>query len=431
MSAMTDQQFSQATADKANLSHARWVMLLPIVFVMYTISFFDRTNFGIAMPYIIQELGITKAQAGFAAGVFVWGYIVTQLLAGVFVMRFGSRNVVGASLILWGITAVATAFTQSFSQLIMYRILLGLFEGPVFAATSGLLAQWFMKRERGRAFGIWNLSSPVGAFLAGPISGFILAHYDWRLMMIVEGLPALIWAALWCWRVPASMKKASWLPAKEREYIQKNLDEEQEVLHHNGTAKVSNWAVLKEPAVWLTFFGDAFVNLLISGYTTWLPSALKAMPGMSIQAVGWLTGLPFILAMFGMFVITRHSDKHGQERRWHSAIPCMITGVLLVIAGMIPEPMYAIQIIVLVLLGFTMKMFLPLIFTRLTELLPAENAVTAVALVNGLANLFGGFCGPVMIGYLASTGNGFDSSFIALGIGSVVGGLLFACIRTR
>ncbi len=429
MASIADQPELQAAADKANLSSARWTMLLPIVFIMYTISFFDRSNFGIAMPYIIQELHITKTQAGFAAGVFNWGYIVTQLTAGFLVLKFGFRGVVGASLILWGLTALATAFTNSFAELVTYRILLGLFEGPVFAATSGLLAQWFMKRERGRAFGIWNLSSPLGGFLAGPISGYILAHYDWRWMMIAEALPALIWAALWWWRIPKSMEQASWLSSSERAYIKSELQKEAVDLQKKDSASI--WSVLSEPAVWLTFFGFACITLLLGGYVTWLPSALKAMPGMSIETVGWLSGIPFIAAMFGMFFITRHSDKHGQERRWHSAIPCMVTGVLLIIAGLTPARMYVFEIAVLIVMGFTMKMFLPLIFTRLTELLPSEKAVTAVGLVNGMANLFGGFIGPVLIGYLASTSFGFGASFVALGISGIVGGILFASLRAK
>lgn len=82
-----------------------------------------------------------------------------------------------------------TGLTRNFGELVAIRFFLGLAEGPIQAATAMFLAQWFMKPERGRAFGIWNLSLGAGAFLAGPISGWILAHHDWRMMMVIEGHP--------------------------------------------------------------------------------------------------------------------------------------------------------------------------------------------------------------------------------------------------
>ncbi len=410
----------------------RWINILPIVFVMYTIAYFDRSNIGLALPFIVKELHLDAFQAGVIGGAFTWGYAITQFTAGWFILRFGTRTVIGIALWLWGLAAVGTAMVSSYEQLIVARIFLGLVEGPVFAATAAFLSDWFAKEERGRAFGIWNLSSPTGAFLAGPLSGLILAHFDWRFMMIAEGLPAWIWAVLWWWRIPKSVTSAKWLPSAERNALHGALAKEQEELSSKDKSASSKWwTIFSEPAVWLTFFGGLGISQLIAGYQVWLPSLLRETGSMSIETIGILSGLPFLAGMAGIFVITQHSDKHGQERRWHAAIPTMITGVLLILAMALPVNLVVAQIVLLIVAGFFMKMFLPLVFTRLTETLPHSKAVAAVVFVNALGNLVGGTCGPLIIGAIKQATHSYDLAFMALGAGALVGGVLLACVGAR
>src|SRR5262249_28730023 len=142
------------------------------------------------------------------------------------------------------------------------------------------------------------------------------------------------------------------------------------------------WTVLAEPFVWFTLAGFTLINLLISGYTLWLPSLLRALGIESIEIVGWLSGAPFLLGVLGIFLIARHSDQHGQERRWLSACRAFLTGLLLVVAMLLPPQFMVLQVILLILCGFPMKAFLPLIFTNLTETLPRQKAVPAVVFVN-------------------------------------------------
>lgn len=409
-------------------TRTRWVNMLPIVFVMYTIAYFDRTNIGIALPAITADLGLKPVQGGMIGGIFTWGYAATQFLAGWLTLRLGSRAVVGHALWLWAVAAIGTGFVRNYEELLAARFLLGVAEGPVFAATAALLSEWFAKPERGRAFGWWNLSSPTGAFLAGPISGLLLAHYDWRVMMVVEGLPAFIWAALWWWRIPRSVAKAKWLPEEERNVLNAALQQEQAELQVQERSE-KWWTIFSEPVVWMTLFGSVFITQLIAGYQLWLPSLLKAKSTLPIEWVGVLSGLPFLLGMAGIYLITQHSDNHGQERRLHAAIPTMITGLMLIIAMLIPSA--PVEIAILILAGFPMKMFLPLVFTNLTECLPRGKAIPAVVFVNATGNLIAGTVGPLAIGYLRQKNDSFDLAFILLGAGSVVGGALLALVGTR
>jgi sugar phosphate permease len=410
---------------------SRWVQLLPIAFITYTIAYFDRANIGLALPHIVKSLGLDATQAGMIGGAFSIGYAVTQLLAGWITLKMGPRNVIGWALILWGFGAIGSGLVTDFWQMAAMRMLLGLFEGPVFAAMSILLSQFFVKAERGRAFGIWNLSTAVGAFLAGPISGAILAHYDWRVMMVVEGLPAWIWAVLWWWRVPTSVSRAKWMPEDERKRVEQAIAAEQTQLKgHEGTN--SSWtSLLKDVNVWLTLAGFGLINYLITGFQVWLPSALKQQSEeLSSYTIGILTGLPFLVAIAGTYLNSVHSDKRGQERRLHAAVPPMLSGAFLIASVLVPHNLFWLQIASLLAVGFFMKMYLPMVFARLVEIYPRDRAIAVTALVSGLGNLFGGFVGPVISGYLKDVTSGFVVPFIVLGMAGVVGGFLLSMVKS-
>ena len=408
------------------LGKQRWTVILPAVFIMYTISFFDRVNIGMALPHIVQELKLTPLEAGWLGGAFAWGYVVTQFIAGYLALRFGSRRIIGLCLFLFGACAIATGLTRNFTELVIVRALLGLAEGPIQAATAMFLSQWFMKRERGRAFGIWNLSLGAGAFLAGPISGWILAHHDWRIMMFIEGSPAWLFCLIWFIAIPKNIESAKWLEPEDRKVIEDELAAEQA----SYVKKESDpwWTILSIPSLWLMLIGYSLHSMLAYGFTLWLPTSLKSYGVLSEFEVGMISGIPFLMTMVGVWYIARRSDKFNQERRLHAAIPTSLTGVALLLAAFVPMQYYYIQIILFMFVGLTMKMIVPMVYVRLTEILPTSKAVPAVAFVGACSNFIGQFGGPVVAGYIKQLSGGTDMTmaWALLGMFSIIGGVLFA-----
>ncbi|SUS06574.1 Sugar phosphate permease [uncultured Defluviicoccus sp.] len=409
-------------------SRIRWVRIIPAVFLMYTISYFDRVNIGLALPGIIQDLGITPSEAGLAGGIFFWGYTATFLAAGWLAPRFGARRMVLFSLIAWGAFAMLTGLVRNLQELIVVRFLLGAAEGPVWTSTSMLLAQWFLKSERARAFGLWNLCIPIGAMAAGPVSGLILAHWDWRTMLVVEGLPAWIWAIVW-WRViPNRMEDAAWLPEQERTQIATALAEEQSSL---GTVETGSWhAALRHRVVWLLLGGFSLINMLNYGFTLWLPSAIQSVSSLGIASVGLLSAMPYVAGIAGLLVITRSSDRR-QERRLHTGLPMILIGLLLLIGVTLMKHSVVGQMATFTLMGFFFYMYLPLIFTLLTEVLPRHVAIPGISFVGGIGNLFGGFLGPAMVGWLNGITADFVLAFILLAAGGMIGGFLVLATKAE
>ena len=419
---------NHAETGTEGIGRNRWLIVLPIVFAVYMLSYFDRVNIAMALPHMTKELGLTPVQAGWIGGAFAWGYAFTQLVAGYLALKFGSRRLVAICLVLFGATAMLTGIANTFWQMLAVRVLLGAAEGPVYAATSMLLAQWFMKRERGRAFGIWNLGAPLGGFLAGPISGALISHFDWRVMLIAEGFPAWLFCIVWFRAIPASLNDARWLAPAERDAIVRDLDAEQAA--YTKPEADPWWTIFNEPAVWLLTLGFGLNTILLYGTTLWLPTVMKSYGRLSETTIGLFAGLPFVMSMLGIYYISRRSDRHGQERRWHAAVPTMLTGVLMMIAAFVPAPLFWLQIALFVALGFTLKMLMPLVFARLTEILPMRKAMPAVAFVSGVGNLIGQFLGPLMVGYVRAASSDYKLSLLALGASALLGGVAIALSKS-
>ncbi|KAF7963990.1 MFS transporter [Cupriavidus sp. UYMU48A] len=412
-----------------NTARLRWLIVMPAVFLMYMISFFDRVNIGMALPHITKELALNEVQAGWLGGSFAWGYLATQLLAGYLALKFGSRKLIGVCLILFGGISMLTGFARNFEELLAIRFFLGLAEGPIYAASSMLLTQWFVKSERGRAFGIWNLSVAAGGFLAGPISAAVLAHHDWRIMMVIEGLPAWVFCLVWFYAIPKSLQAAKWLTEEDRLPIEKALAAEQAAHKDNNS---SSWIVVfKEPSVWLLMIGFACSQIILYGLTLWLPTIFKSFSGVSEMMVGVLSGAPFIMSMVGVYYITNRSDKHNQERRWHAAIPMVLSGLTLVVLAKMPADALYAQIALILCVGFMLKMPTPLVSSYLTELLPLQKAIPAVGAVVGGGSFMGQFLGPLIVGYAKAHSTGFSLSFVILGCLGILGGLLIIAAKSR
>ena len=84
---------SAAAIAAESVGRARWVHLIPVIFLMYTIAFFDRVNIGMALPSMSRDLALSPSQQGFVGGVFFWGYLPSFLAGGWLALRFGARPI--------------------------------------------------------------------------------------------------------------------------------------------------------------------------------------------------------------------------------------------------------------------------------------------------------------------------------------------------
>lgn len=412
-----------ATAARRSIAQNRWFRILGVAFVMYVLAHVDRTNLAMAVPYVRSELGLTPAAIGFATGLFFWGYIILQIPAGRLASTWSPKRVLLGLLLLWSTVSLTTAFVHSQSQLSINRFALGLSEGGVLTCTLVLIRNWFTRAERARANALFLLSLPLGPMIAGPLSGFILTHTDWRWMFVIEALPGLLWAFVWWWAIDDSPREADWLPAEERDDLVRRLDAESAVVPPPS----GHWlATLWHPTVLLLAFYNFFALMAEWGVNFWLPTVLKET-GFSIGVVGFLSALPAALGIALMILVAMSSDRAG-ERKWHMIAATAASGLALVVLHFTDGGTFAKVCCLTIAIGAFLGRFGPF-WTLPGEVLPPAVIGVGIGLVNGAGNL-GGTVGPWFFGVVRTQTGSFELALAVAGVSLIVGSLIAVPIRT-
>ena len=407
------------------LHRNRWLRILGVCFVMYVLSYIDRTNIAMAIPSMRTELGISASAIGFATGMFFWGYIILQIPAGRFAAVWSAKWVIFGLLMFWSIISFSTAFVRTEGQLIANRFILGVFEGGVLTCTIVLIRKWFTRKERARANTMFLISIPIASVIANPISGIVLEHFGWQMMFIVEALPGLVWALIWIWAIAEEPKKARWLPEDEKARLMVALAAEQT----DTVTSQGHWIkTIWHPAVLLLALYNFAALMAEWGVTFWLPTVLKET-GLSITTVGFLSAVPYAAGALMMILVAISSDRM-QERKWHMIGATALSGVFLLLAQLAGQSS-AIGILIFLTLAVAafFGRFGPF-WSLPTEVLPPAVAGVGIGLVNGAGNL-GGTVGPYFFGSVRELTGSFTLALTVGGISLIVGSLIAMPIRQR
>src|SRR5229473_2711709 len=243
-------QTSEASAPMARTSASqRWVRIIPVALIMYTIAFIDRTNISLALPRIGRDLHLDPQQAGTVAGIFFWGYLALQIPGGHLAKYWSPKKFISVLLVAWASFAVGCGLARTYHELLALRLLLGVAESGVFPATLILLSHWFSRAERARANAFWLLCLPGAVILSSPFSGWVLDHWNWRVMLVAEGSLPFLWLAIWLIFIQDHPSQATWLPEDERDSLEDTLRRESAELA--GAETVPYVRALFRPQVFL------------------------------------------------------------------------------------------------------------------------------------------------------------------------------------
>lgn len=405
----------------------RWLRIIPVALVMYTIAFIDRTNISLALPRISRDLGLDPAQAGNVAGIFYWGYLALQIPGGHLAKYWSPKKFISVLLVFWAVCAVGCGFARTYHEMLILRLLLGVAESGVFPATLILLSHWFSKAERARANALWLLCLPGAVIVSSPFSGWMLDHWNWRGMLIAEGALPFVWLIIWLAFIQDHPSEAKWLPAAEREQVVAKLRAEATQLETGATAKSFVSGLLRPQVFLLAAVYFCFVAGQM-GLLFWLPSAMAAFKGLSGLTTGFLFTLPYIAAAIGLQIVGRLSDR-AHERRLHAAFTMIFGGCCLLLA--VATISYSIALAFLFVSLSGVGLFGPMgpFWAIPTETLPARIVGSVMGLVNALGNL-GAYFAPLIVGYLNKRTGNFHSGFIFLGVIMLAAGTLALGLKT-
>lgn len=405
----------------------RWIRIIPVALIMYTIAFIDRTNISLALPRISRDLHLDPQQAGTVAGIFFWGYLALQIPGGHLAKHWSPKKFISVLLVAWATFAVGCGLSRTYHELLLFRLLLGVAESGVFPATLILLSHWFSRAERARANALWLLCLPGAVILSSPFSGWMLDHWNWRTMLIAEGALPFVWLIVWLAFVNDHPTDAKWLAQEEREVLVETLCRESSELDNAaGTPYLKG---VFQPQVFLlaaVYF--CFVSGQM-GLLFWLPSAMEKFRKLSSLSTGMLYTLPFIAGAIALQIVARHSDR-VHERRLHAAAAMLVGGCCILLAVATISHSLLLAFVFIALSGVGAYGPMGAFWAIPTETLPAKTVGSVMGFVNAIGNL-GAYFAPLIVGYLNKKTGSFVSGFAYLGAITVVAAALCLFIKTR
>ena len=177
----------------------RWVVM-GLIFCIWAIACADRANFGVALPYMKKEFHITNTEAGLIVSLFSFAYAIVQIPVGILYRRLGEKAsgiFLAVCMVMTSVFTGLMATTSSVLLLQLYRIGLGLSEGPLGIGCTNVVNRWFPPQEKGLATGLWIAASKLGPLMVPSVCLIVIAIWGWREIFYVFAVPGLLFAVLW------------------------------------------------------------------------------------------------------------------------------------------------------------------------------------------------------------------------------------------
>lgn len=389
------------------IAKQRWIRLIPIAFITYSLAYLDRANFGFAAAGgMAKDLNITPATSSLLSSLFFLGYFFFQIPGTLYAANKSAKKLIFWSLILWGGLATATGLISNVNILIVIRFALGVVESAVMPAMLIFLSRWFTKTERSRANTFLILGNPVTILWMSIVSGYLIKSAGWRWMFVIEGIPAVVWAFFWWKMVDDKPANAKWLNSEEKATLEAQLQLEQQ-----GIKPMRNYReAFKSKTVILLCLQYALWSIGVYGFVMWLPSIINAAPNSNIVITGWLTAVPFLLAAVAMLAASYFSDKLLTRKIF--VWPFLLIGAIAFYGSYLAgSGNFWVSFALLVIAGGAMYAPYGPFFAAITEALPKNVTAGAIALINSFGAL-GSFAGSYLVGYLNGSTGGFSASYI-------------------
>jgi ACS family hexuronate transporter-like MFS transporter len=278
----------------------RWT-ICGLVFFATTVNYLDRAVISLLKPYLAAAFGWNAvAEASNYADIelaFKISYAIGMLFAGRFIDKMGTKIGYAVATFLWSLAAIGHALARGTFGFEVARVFLGLTEAGNFPAAIKATAEWFPKKERALATGIFNSGSNIGA-IAAPLSVPLIAEsLGWQWAFIITGAFGFIWLIFWFiyYEVPRKQQRLS---QSELAYIESDKDEQVAEL---GTAEPKlTWAkLLSYKQTWAFALGKFLTDPVWWFYLFWLPDFLRKEYGLTSRELMWPTATVYIISSIG------------------------------------------------------------------------------------------------------------------------------------
>ncbi len=427
---MTQSKFFQANE---KIGKYRWT-ICALVFFATTVNYLDRQVISILKPVLESDLGIGEVEYGAIVSAFQLSYAIGMLLMGRFIDWIGTKLGYAFAFVGWSLAAVGHALARGPVGFGVARAFLGVTEAGNFPAAIKTIAEWFPKKERAFATGIFNSGTNVGAILAPILVPLIYVSWGWQMAFISVGIIGMIWLIFWFifYEVPEKQKRVN---QAELDYIRSDKEEE--------TKERIPWLkLLKYRQTWAFFVGKFLTDPIWWFYLFWIPGWLADVRGLNIKEFG----LPLVV----IYTATTVGSIFGGwlsgfliKKGW--AVYRARTGSMLLFALLVIPIIFAQSegisfwgaIAIISLAASSHQAWSANIFTTVSDMFPKK----AVASVTGIGG-FAGSIGGILVAMLAGTileitkaaghvETGYTTLFLISGLAYIVAWVLFNLIAPK
>jgi ACS family hexuronate transporter-like MFS transporter len=376
---------------KARVGNIRWTVVA-LLFAATTVNYVDRHVMGILAPTLQTEIGWNEIEYGYIVAAFTAAYAIGLLLVGRFVDRVGTKTGFSLSIVVWSIAAMGHALAKSPFGFGVARFALGLGESGNFPAAIKGIAEWFPKKERAFATGLFNSGANIGAVVAPLVVPWITLTWGWQLAFVLTGLLGFIWLVFWLWLYEVPEKHRTVTP-EEVAYIRADPEEK-------ATEEI-RWATLfRYRQTWAFVVGKFLTDPVWWFYLYWLPKFLNERYGLDLAHLGLPLIVIYTMTSIGSigggwlsgFLITRGwSIDRGRK-----VVMLMSALLILPIVFVSAVPQWW-AVLLLGLATAAHQAWSANLFTTVSDMFP-KKAVGSVVGMGGMAGSIGGMLTAAAVG---------------------------------
>ena len=403
---------------KPQTSGLRWTVVA-LLFFATSINYIDRQVIGLLKPTLSDKFHWDNTTFGYINGVFQFFYAVGLLAFGRIIDRIGTRKGYTISIIVWSVAAMMHALAKTTAGFTAARAALGLGESGNFPAAIKSVAEWFPKKQRAFATGIFNSGANIGAVIAPILVPWILGSYGWQEAFLITGALGFIWLIFWLifYDIPSRKKNIS---QQEFDFI--HSDDEVDA---TPGEKVSWTQLLRIRQTWAFFFGKFLTDPIWWFFLFWLPGYFSDQFQLDLTKPGWPLVIVYsattIGSIGGGFLSSYLISKGWPVYKARKGAMLFFAGCVLPIVSARFFSNEGIVVFLISLAAAAHQAWSANIFTTASDMFP-KKAVSSVVGIGGMAGSIGGIIFQPMVGaildYFAKQGNkglGYNLIFLICG----------------
>ncbi|GAB3901003.1 MFS transporter [Larkinella knui] len=383
------------------IKYYRWIVVF-LVFLATTINYLDRQIIGLLKPILELEFNWSETDYARIVMAFTAAYAIGLGLSGWLIDKTGTKLGYTLTIVFWSVAGMLHAVARSAMGFAIARVGLGLGEAGNFPAAVKTVAEWFPKKERGLATGIFNSGTSVGVVLALMIVPWILNHYGWQEVFWITGGLGFVWLIFWLifYEIPTKQKR---LTAQEFAFITAGQEKEE---HEAGRVSINWFKLVALPQTWAFIVGKALIDPIFWFFLFWLPSYFSSAYQLDLKKFS-----PELLIIYTATTIGSIGGGYFSswliKRGWPTLkarktvlFLFAILEVSIILAQFATNVWMVVALISLAVAVH--QAWATNIFTIASDLFP-KQAVSSVVGIGGMAGAIGGIFFPMLVGYLLDT----------------------------